>query len=423
LKTNEAGQAEGQGGLQEPTLLSALGKIGRKKVRGASGESPVERVPRKKLKAEVAFGLVARSAGWCEFRGCKEFLFENRLTKTPGNYAENAHIVGFREDGPRGRDGDRPLQIDSIENLMLLCPTCHKLIDDHPAKYTRQNLEIQKREHEARIKRVTSLGPAMQTTVLQVKARIGANIVEISRPEVAQALMPRYPAGDSHLIDLTNLGDEKAGAFYELAAQRIREEVRRLYIDGAELQQSKHLSVFGLAPIPLLVVLGNSLSNKVQSDFFQCHRDQPDRWTWQEDHAPVEFQTAQIRHGSNTQNVALVLSLSGSIDISTLPATVDGSFSVYEISLKGQVPHPGFLRQRQDLESFRTAYRNFLANLRREHPGLGELKLFPAVPAPVAVVCGYDLLPKIDPDLAVYDNVKAEGGFIERMKVHTHEQH
>lgn len=422
MKTNEVGHAEGQEVLQEPTLLSAPGKLGRKKVRGAPGKSPVERVIRKKLKPAVAFGLVARSAGWCEFRGCKEFLFEHRLTKTPGNYAENAHIVGFREDGPRGRDGARPLNIDSIENLMLLCPTCHKFIDDHPLDFTRQVLEEHKREHEARIKRVTSLGPAMQTTVLHVKARIGTNIVEISRPEVAQALMPRYPAGDSHLIDLTNLGDEKAGAFYELAAQRLREEVRRLYVDGAELQQSKHLSVFGLAPIPLLMVLGNALSNKVQTDFFQCHRDQPDRWTWQEGHDPIEFQTAQIRQGTDAQNVALILSLSGTIDISALPATVDESFSVYEISLKGQVPHPGFLRQRHDLESFRAAYRSFLANLRREHPGLKELKLFPAVPAPVAVVCGYDLLPKIDPDLAVYDNVKAEGGFIERMKVHTHEQ-
>jgi hypothetical protein len=84
-------------------------------------------------------------------------------------FGENAHIVAFREGGPRGRDGERPTNIDSIENLLLLCAPCHHLIDTKPNKYPRAELEAHKREHEARIKRVTALGPAMQTTVLPSK--------------------------------------------------------------------------------------------------------------------------------------------------------------------------------------------------------------------------------------------------------------
>jgi hypothetical protein len=117
----------------------------------------------------VVWSLIARSAGRCEFRGCNEFLFTHPLTGDHGNFGENAHIVAFREGGPRGRDGERPTNIDSIENLLLLCAPCHHLIDTKPNKYPRAELEAHKREHEARIKRVTALGPAMQTTVLPSK--------------------------------------------------------------------------------------------------------------------------------------------------------------------------------------------------------------------------------------------------------------
>jgi hypothetical protein len=49
--------------------------------------------------------------------------------------------------------------------------------------------------------------------------------------------------------------------------------------------------------------------------------------------------------------------------------------------------------------------------IRRDHAGLKTLHLFPAVPAPVAVLCGRELLPKVDPALIVYDRDKSNGGF------------
>jgi hypothetical protein len=62
-------------------------------------------------------------------------------------------------------------------------------------------------------------------------------------------------------------------------------------------------------------------------------------------------------------------------------------------------------------------YRAVLARLRRDHPGLHELHVLPAVPAPVAIACGFDLLPKVDPTLVIYDNLMKNGGFTERLKV------
>lgn len=74
--------------------------------------------------------------------------------------------------------------------------------------------------------------------------------------------------------------------------------------------------------MPLLVVLGAALSNTVQTDFFQCHRDRDDRWTWDADGPPVSYVTRTARRGTDACKVAVTLSLSGAIDAGQLPAAI-----------------------------------------------------------------------------------------------------
>lgn len=388
---------------------------------GQRGQAPVETVLRAKLKRGTELSLVARAAGRCQFRGCNEFLYRHPLTGEAGNFGENAHIVAFRRGGPRGDAPNRPADIDDADNLMLLCRRDHKLIDDHEGRYTVEELRAHKTEHEARIRRATATGPAMQTTVLQMTARIGVFKPAIGRSEIAAALLPRYPAEWECNVDLTGLGDEAPGAMYELAARRIDQDVTRLHANGSDLERTRHVSIFALAPIPLLVKLGFAVGNKIDADFFQCHRNKPERWSWFEGEHAVRYEAATLRKAEGTRKVALVLALSGPVPPASLPAAIDDTFSVYEIRLTDHLPTPTFLRQRSDLEAFREAYRSLLARLRGEHPGLRHLHLFPAAPAPVAVACGFDLLPKVDPALIIYDNVKEEGGFIERLRVNDHE--
>lgn len=382
--------------------------------------SPVVKVPRSKLGVTEVM-LAAKAGGRCEFRGCNEYLYEHALTGDAGNFAENAHIVAFREGGARG-SVDRPADINGIDNLMLLCRRDHKLIDDNPERYTREELERHKREHEARIRRVTGLGPSMQTTVLAFTAMIGTFKPAIGRAEIADALLPRYPGEISQVLDLTALGIEEPGALYEVASRRIAQATESLHAAEGPLEYTRHLSVFALAPIPMLVRLGHAISNKVATDFFQCHRDKPQRWTWYEGEEPARFAVRERQRGGDAEKVALVLALSGPVNVEMLPAAIDDGYTIYEIGLSGRLPTTAFLRQREDLENFRDTYRSFLARLRGEHTGLRELHVFPAVPAPVAVACGFDLLPKVDPTLVVYDNLMKDGGFIDRLKVNDHER-
>jgi hypothetical protein len=100
---------------------------------------------------------------------------------------------------------------------------------------------------------------------------------------------------------------------------------------------------------------------------------------------------------------------------------MDATFTIYEMKLRGVKPTPDFLRQRRDLDAFRKKYREFLSDFTAQHPLAKELHVFLAVPAPVAVVLGHDLLPKVHPTLLVYDAEMRSGVFILPMKVNDYE--
>jgi hypothetical protein len=303
---------------------------------------------------------------------------------------------------------------------MLLCPQCHKLIDTRPGEYSREALEKFKQDHERRIFRVTESKPDRKTTVLILKARIAGQTMEISRADINDAVSPRYPSDPrGWVIDLTRIHGEDA-AFFQTAAQTIRTEIDRLYAAGSDIETTHHLSVFALAPIPLLVYLGNRLGNKVATDLYQRHRDTED-WTWKADGEPVGHKLHRLRSGTDRSRVALILSLSGRIHPEALPKEIDERFSIYEITLLRGEPAPTYLRLKHDIDDFRNIYLQALRVMMSEHGRLDEIHLFPAAPAPVAVLCGRELFPKVDPVLVVYDNDKRKGGFNLIMRINEHE--
>jgi hypothetical protein len=376
--------------------------------------TPIADVTRR-IKEPVRLLLCVRAGGRCEFDGCNAFLFEHHLTLATGNFAQLAHVVAFSVDGPRG-GSPRPADINAIENLMLLCHRCHKLIDDHPQDYAREMLQRHKVDHEERIRHLTDLRPNRRTVVLQLKALVRGKPVDIPFADVARAVAPNYPVDRTgHLIDLNPI-QASGPPLYNVAKQIVDRRVGELYQPGAPALEIRHISLFALAPIPVLVYLGSRLSSKIPLEVFQRHRDTQD-WVWKEGGEPVDYQYIRLRIGEDPRKVALVMSLSGRVDHTRLPTEIDSSFSLYELQIIGRDPSLDFLRRREDLTRFAFVYREFLAMLGREHPQAPELHLFPAVPAPVAVLCGFERLPKVQPHLIVYNNDGGENGFVRAIEV------
>ncbi len=363
------------------------------------------------IKPDVKLLLYVRAGGRCEFDGCNEYLLSHQLTHKTINLAQMAHVVAFSEKGPRGDAGKaRPADINNVDNLMLLCHRCHKLVDDHPEEYSRETLLAYKKAHEDRIFWLTAASPDRQTTIVVLKSKIGGQTVKLSAAEIHEAVSPRYPASRAGtVIDLSKIEDE-GDAFYTVAKKEIKRQIERVVSDVVEEEKTNHVSFFALAPMPLLAFAGNLLGNKIPIDLFQRHRD-AENWTWKTDGEFADYKFEKLRKGTDEDKVILVLSLSGKIHLEKLPKKVAENASVYEITLNNAAPNPAFLRQKADLEAFKNAYQLALREIGSNHGKLERLHLFPAVPAPVAVLCGRELMPKIDPILVIYDDDKRHGGY------------
>ncbi|MGA7617103.1 MAG: SAVED domain-containing protein [Thermoanaerobaculia bacterium] len=395
----------------------------RARTRAATLSSAVRSVnPTREVKPLTRVLLAVRAGGRCEFDGHNKYLFRHSLTLTEGNFAQAAHIVAFSTQGPRGKvKALSRAHINDVNNLMLLCSECHKLIDDHPDRYTVSTLRAFKRRHEKRISELTAMHPEFKTTALVLKANIGGRPVAISLPQVQAAVAPRYVDSDEPcMIDLTALPDTGTEAFYASAVAAIDEKVTRLYADRVDGSRVSHVSVFALGPMPLLMHLGNRLSDKIDADLYQRHR-QPESWTWRTKGDPAQYASRRLVEGSNPAKVALVLSLSGAIPLAAVSDQLSPEFSIYELTLDGATPNPNFLRRRDDLRRFEQTFQQLLRVIAKDHVGLTELHLFPAVPAPVAVASGRSLFHKVDPALVVYDFDKNLGGFRKTIRINDHD--
>lgn len=388
-------------------------RAARSRIRGkdaaARGGSPVTPL-RRGLKRLTEILVFVRAGGRCELPGCNEYLLEHHLTLTPGNFAQAAHIVAFSRQGPRGSTRLPVKYINDVSNLMLLCHRCHKQIDDHPKDHPVARLRRDKGAHEDRIRHVTGLSADLKSTIICLTARIAGRSPSIPYAQIAHAVDPRYPADRKGVVvDLSRMATT-GERLIEVGQNEIRAKIAQLASASLDGVVPEHISVFALAPIPLLVFLGRELSDKQEVDFFQRHRDTDD-WKWKTSGRNVEYAFRRLRAGTAPGRAALCLSLSGLIAAGSLPAPIDETFSVYELTLANAAPSPLFLQKKSDLANFRRAYMSGLRQIMSTHQGLSQLHLFPAIPAPVAIVCGHALLPKVDPTLLVYDADKASGGF------------
>lgn len=96
--------------------------------------------------------------GWagarCSFQGCPFELIQLSEDRTSGAViGEEAHIIAQEKEGPRGQIPIEEARVNLYENLILLCPTHHSIIDKQPEKYTVQILYEMKREHEVWVDR------------------------------------------------------------------------------------------------------------------------------------------------------------------------------------------------------------------------------------------------------------------------------
>jgi len=361
------------------------------------------------------------AAGRCEFLGCNKFLLRDDLTLSEGNYSNIAHIIAWTPAGPRGDKTLSQKLARDISNLMLVCQKHAKLIDDQEQRYPVQLLRIYKEKHETRIRIQTDIQQERKTTVLRFQSNIRGRKVEIPIADVYEALIAenRYPADERGiLIDLTNFDYSTGESFWDAASRQTTTVIQRELSTGHSTSKPNHLSLFALAPIPLLVHLGFSIGNVIPADIYLRTRKSGGRWSLC-DHGsnanPVQLTVRRNNIESDSKTVILSVSLSGTTPSAVMATLIGGSNPFYEITTAN--PNVDILSSQADIEEFRKAYRDLLTEIRERHGKAIEIHLFAAVPSPVAIICGRELIHGVDPPLVVYEHRNQDQEFFPALKV------
>jgi hypothetical protein len=358
---------------------------------------------RKSIPETVKLQLWVKSAGRCEFKGCNTPVWYNGLTLSESNFGEFAHIIAASEEGPRGESNSEELQID-FSNLMLLCAKCHKEIDDFPKRYPAELLKQWKSDHEYRIEVQTNYPEEIhKSTILTFNVNIGDRNVPINFEALRNAMFPKYPSDSKGIrIERTDFNRMENDSYWNATATDIKRKIEKELSLGVSENLIKHLSIFAIAPMPLLMFLGKCVGDTIPSDIYQSHRnivDTSQTWSWIKNDSTKPDYIVKETKVIESDNIILKIALSDTINPDKYSSFVDDSFSIYEITIDEPSPH--FIKNKTQLENFSYEYRKILNKIQAKHGRNCNIFILPAMPISYAVECGRVILPTKDPNIFV----------------------
>ncbi len=358
-----------------------------------------ERVP---LPDNIKMKIWIEAAGRCEFTNCNEKLWKNSLTGSITPWGQVAHVIGASRNGPRGRWNSPQLQFNP-DNLMLMCPKCHKEIDygKNIQSFPPKLLFQMKREHENRVRLLLDQDSKITRPVI-ISYPIGGNKVFVNKNAVRKAILPDYADVDEKW-NYASLDKFERDALENWKYPI--EIIDDLIVDLEKATKNngiQHISIFGLAAQPILMYFGFRLGDKIPNQIYEPRRSkEPDNmWEWEKGGKSISFQINEITK-TNSKDVLLLIALSDYISEDKYTTVGIGNPSIYEITIDS--PVQGFLKRKADLEGFRVTARTLLNLIQKQHGKDCKIHVLPAMPASAAVQFGNLIQVTKDPEIHVYE--------------------
>jgi hypothetical protein len=297
-----------------------------------------------------------------------------------------------------------------------MCHDCHKIIDDvdHRQFFPPDKLRDIKDSFERRIEMVTDHGGLTRTAALRVGGLIRGSLALASQREVAETLLAADYLG---LVETRRSGDftcripGAAGGkgFWDSGCQAI-DDTLDLVHQAIDCGDVEHVSVFAIAPIPLLVYLGWNLDDKTPTRIFQKHRDLHQGWSWSTATEPVQFGVSVLDHeplpdsGDRGRDVVLTCGVSSPIDPDLLPAELAGLPRI-DVGPSTMAPGPTLITHEESLKNFASIWRGALATVEARFPKAQRWHLVASAPVTIAVETGRSFMRDAHPPVAVYERL------------------
>jgi hypothetical protein len=235
---------------------------------------------------------------------------------------------------------------------MLVCHQCHRKIDqkDDGGRYTASLLKNWKQAHERRVEIVTGISSDLQSHVLFYGANIGEQNSPLKFSEAGNAMFPQsYPATDQaiELGVLNSASKDRDQEYWSGESRQLASTFERRVRERIAAREVSHLSVFALAPQPLLVLLGTQLGDIVPVTMYQRHREPPS-WGWPSTAEPLAFNITEPADTSGTP--ALVLGVSATVTSDRIKSVLGDNASIWTVSVP--TPHNDIIKSSSHLSQF-----------------------------------------------------------------------
>lgn len=365
---------------------------------------------RPSIPSEVKTKLWVASGGRCQFDGCNIALWRDDLTYSEMNRAYIAHIYGYAKGSNRYDPILSPKLEKDFTNLMLLCDTHHRMIDDkkREKEYSAERLIQMKTGHENRIMFLTGIKPEKKSHVIFYGARIGQHDSPLQFNQAAEAMLPDYyPAMHAPIeLGLKNSSfEDSKDNYWSIEVENLEVQFSQKVVPIKGQHEVQHFSIFGFAPQPLLIKLGTLLSDIYPSEVYQLHRE-PSTWKWVDEEITISHKIAEPN--GKGRIAALKIELSATIIDERITEVLGDQCDIWSISHAN--PNNDYIRNKNNLKDFRKMMRRLFDIIKAKHGQDAELHIFPAMPISTAIELGRIWMPKADLPMIIYDqNWKREG--------------
>lgn len=234
-----------------------------------------------------------------------------------------------------------------------------------------------------------------KTLVVLYGAKIADDNPLLNYNSSLKAISSKFQPSDGSPIRIQMNGNTKSKEDWERESQKLENEIKQSVLPYLRTARLNHISLFGLAPMPLLVKLGTILNEKYSVDVYQKHRN-PDNWCYLKE-STEDF--IVNRPEETTKAPVLVLSLSDSI-IGRIEHLYGNNSSIWEVTVRN--PNMDLMRTKEQLETYKKIIRDLLNEI-SQASSFPSINVHMAVPVSCAIELGRVWMPKPHKSLVLFD--------------------
>ncbi|MBD7969563.1 SAVED domain-containing protein [Paenibacillus gallinarum] len=350
---------------------------------------------RRKLSPAETYHLWMISGGICTFEDCTERLVVNTKGKLT-NAGIIAHIIGHSKGGARhefaeefGYSDDN---LEDVSNLMLMCYTHSKLIDDAHNKesFPPALLFEMKSKHQTWVRSWTD---EKKKSLAILHKRLGPPLTTLPLTQHSPNIMLEAIESQVQFSDFTIEGWEQGKADNLKLYEKYVDRINKGKYDVAE--------VYAISPIPLLIHLGKLLSDTVPLTIYQYDRE-ASLWVNKAPNTSLleDLMPKSSFADNQSKELIVTISISDTITDEDVHAILGEELDRYDIVIEN--PHVKRLLYFEQVQQIQKLFKDEVEALHRQKK-YSLIHLLYSGPAGLAIELGRSINQNMWPEVALYE--------------------